>query len=179
MITVLAYSQARNVILPNRPDRHGYKDYSMTDQGLWFATEIEGASSIMQETKNMQFATLSVTAGYRFNEFFRIGAGIGGRAYVNNSDFRKSEHIWAIPIFMNLRGNIICKHDRAGAPYWSVNIGGVTDEGVYFNPVIGYSFGGLRNNFLVGLSYTLNNFKDNQDKNWTYSYLGVKLGYEF
>ena len=177
-MTSYGYSQSRDVILPQRPKSHSATTYSFKDDGFWMAAEAEGASSIMQST-NMQFAGLLFTAGYRFNEFLRIGAGLGTRAYVHNADFRKAKNVFAFPLFFNLRGNFISKQDRSTAPFWSMNIGGIPEEGFYANPTIGYSFGGLRNNFLIGISYSLNTFKDYRKHNQVYNYFGIKLGYEF
>jgi len=177
-VSSLCYSQSTKVILPQRPQSRPYTHYTMKDDGVWFAAEAEGASSIMGTT-NMQFAALTFTAGYRFSEFLRIGAGLGARAYVHNADYRRANTICQVPLFVNVRGNFISKQFRAAAPYWSLNIGGVTREGFFLNPTIGYSFGGLRNNFLVGLSYTLSAFEDYKKHDRTYSYFGLKLGYEF
>lgn len=181
MITVsTSWAQYRNVTLPEKPKSTNYKDY--TTEGatpLWFSVEAQGFSSVMEKKSNMQAVDLTITGGYRFNEYLRVGVGFGGRAYVNNADIRNTDQKICMPIFANLRGNFISAQDRDGVPYWSVNVGGVTKEGVFFNPTIGYSFGGLRNNFLIGLSYTLGTFKNCSEENVTYSFLGVKLGYEF
>lgn len=175
-----AFAQYRDVTLPQRPSNDGYKDYDRSGSTpFWFSIETEGASSIMEKSKNMQFASLQLTGGYRINEFLRVGVGFGGRMYVNNYEVRDGDRQFGIPVYANARGNFVSAYDRQDVPYWSVNLGGVTGEGLYFNPTIGYSFGGLRNTFLIGLSYTLSNFKDYAKDNRTYSYFGVKLGYEF
>lgn len=173
------FAQYREVTLPQKPVDKGYRDYDSESTPFWFAVEAEGATSIMEKSKNMQFATLSLTGGYRISEFLRLGVGFGSRMYVNNAEIRDNDSKFGIPVYANLRGNFVSAYDREDVPYWSVNIGGVTGDGVYFSPTIGYSFGGMRNNFLIGLSYTLNSFKDCDKKNRTYSYLGIKLGYEF
>lgn len=173
------FAQYREVTLPQQPSDKGYTDYDSESSPFWFSVEAEGASSIMENSKNMQFATLSLSGGYRFSEFLRVGAGFGGRMYVNNSDVRDGDSKFGIPIYINARGNFVSAYDRGDVPYWSVNIGGVTGDGIYFSPTIGYSIGGLRNNFLVGISYTVNSFKDCDKNNRTYSYFGIKLGYEF
>lgn len=178
-VTLCMFPQDRNIILPQVPSQHNYKDYSMKDKGFWIAAEAEGASSVMQEKPNMQYAAATITAGYRFNEYIRIGAGLGARVYVHNAELRDPSRRCCIPLFVNARGNFMCKHNRKSVPYWSMNLGGVTCEGFYANPTLGYSFGGLRNNFLLGISYTLSTFKDAGGTHRAYSYFGIKLGYEF
>ena len=178
-VALYIFPQERTIILPQAPSQHNYKDYSMKDNGLWISMEVEGASSIMQNKQNMQFAAPTATIGYRFNEFIRIGVGAGARIYVHNADFRDTGNRFSIPVFLNLRGNVFCKHNRSVAPYWSINLGCVTSEGFYANPTVGYSFGGLRNNFLLGVSYTLSTFTDIGGIHQAYSYFGLKLGYEF
>lgn len=178
-LAMSAYAQTRNVILPERPKGHAYKNYDMEDQGFWCAIEAEGGSSVMTTYQNMQYATMTFTGGYRISEYLKIGAGLGAKAYVNHAELRNTSNKVAIPIFANVRGNFMSAYDRGYSPYWSVNIGGVTNDGFYFSPSVGYSIGGLRNNFLIGISYTLGNFTDYKSENRTYSYFGVKLGYEF
>lgn len=172
-------AQYRNVTLPEKPHQTGYKDYYNTESGFWCAFEAEGGSSIMATKKNMQYVGISFTGGYRINEFLRFGAGLGGRMYVHNAEIRNTDNKFGIPIFANVRGNFISAYDRDGVPFWSINIGGITEEGFFASPTIGYSFGGLRNNFLIGISYTLTSFKDCEKTNQVYSYFGLKLGYEF
>lgn len=178
MLTLPMYAQYREVNLPQKPEHLNYKDVIAEDKGFWCASETEGGSSIMETKTNMQFINLSFTGGYRFNEFLRIGVGLGGRMYVNNAYVRNTDSKFGIPIFANLRGNFISAYDRDGVPFWSINLGGITREGLFLNPAIGYSFGGTRNTFFIGLSYTLTRFKDFTKSQQNYSYFGLKLGYE-
>lgn len=174
-----AFSQYRPVTLPQKPVRTEYKDLNSQDNGFWCAVDVDGGSSLMYGKTNLQYANLLFTGGYRINEYLRIGVGLGLRTYVNNNEVRKSDSPLALPLFVNARGNILSAHDREAVPFWSVNAGGVVGDGLLFNPTLGYSFGGLRHNFLVGLSYTLSTFTDNAQHKCTYNYLGVKVGYEF
>ena len=177
--TATGYAQYRDVKLPEAPKHTNYRDYETQDNGFWFAAEAEGASSAMPVRRNMQFASATFTTGYRFNEFLRLGVGLGTRTYVNNADVRDTENRFAFPVFANMRGNFISAYDRDGVPFWSINAGYAVNDGVFASPTIGYSFGGLRNNFLIGISYTISRFKDYKKENTTFSYFGLKLGYEF
>lgn len=175
---ISGYAQYRQVNLPEKPNHPGYKDLTAENKGFWCAFEAEGGSSIMESKPNMQFVGLTMTGGYRISEYLRLGVGFGGRMYVHNADVRDTQSKFGIPIYANARGNFISAYDRDGVPFWSFNIGGVTKEGLYLNPTIGYSFGGLRNNFYIGLSYTLSSFKDYTKNNQMYSSFGLKIGYE-
>lgn len=177
-IPTVTFAQYRQVNLPDKPTSSRYKDITSEEKGFWCAFEAEGASSIMEAKPNMQFVNLSFTGGYRLNEYLRFGAGLGARMYVNNADVRNTDSQFGIPIYANIRGNFISAYDRDGVPFWSVNVGGITNEGPFVNPTIGYSFGGLRNNFLIGISYTLVRFEDSFKSKQTYSYFGLKIGYE-
>ena len=172
-------AQYRDVQLPEKPQKTEYKNYEREDTGFWFAAEAEGGSSVMVHSKNMQYTSLCFTGGYRINEFLRFGAGLGCRYYVNNAGVRDTRNKFGVPIFANARGNILSAYDRDGVPFWSMNIGGITNEGFFANPSIGYSFGGLRNNFQISISYTLTSFKNSRKTDMAYSYFGLKLGYEF
>nr|WP_293569532.1 hypothetical protein [Prevotella sp.] len=178
-MAIPSFAQYREVRTLQQPKETNYRDYTSQEQGFWYAVEAEGGSSIMEHKTNMQYVNLTFTGGYRINEYLRVGAGFGGRMYVNNASVRNSNSKFGIPIFANIRGNIISAKDRDGVPFWSVNVGGITNDGAFFSPTIGYSFGGLRNNFQVGVSYTLSNLKDNTGVRQNYSYFGLKLGYEF
>ena len=165
--------------MPEAPKKSNYRNYSMENAGFWCAVDAEGGSSVMVNSKNMQYTALSFTGGYRISEFLRFGAGIGVRYYVNNAEIRDTNNKFGVPIFANVRGNFISAYDRGDVPFWSVNIGGITNEGFFASPTIGYSFGGLRNNFQIGISYTITSFKNFEKADKVYSYFGLKLGYEF
>lgn len=178
-ITSTIQAQQREVNLPPKTKQHGYRDFSTQDKGFWCAVEAEGGSSIMVDSRNMQYVNLTYTAGYRLNEYLRVGLGFGGRVYVNNYEVRDASSRFCMPLYANVRGNFISSYDRDAVPFWSVNIGGITQEGLFFSPEVGYSFGGLRHNFQVGISYTISRLDTYQKKTKAYSYFGLKLGYEF
>ena len=179
MICFVSNAQYRNVKLPEAPKQTGYKNYNFENAGFWYALEAESGSSVMEQKKNMQYANLTFTGGYRLNEYLRFGAGLGIRYYINNAEVRNTDNDFVFPIFANLRGNFISAYDRDGVPFWSINAGTITKEGLFASPSVGYRFGGLRNNFQIAISYTVSQFKNYNEENTTYSYLGLKIGYEF
>lgn len=172
-------AQYRDVKLPQAPKRPAYKDFSQEATHFWFAIDLDGGSTVMAVQPNMQFVNLNYTMGYRFSEYIRVGVGLGARCYVHNADVRGTDSRWGIPVFLNARGNFISTVDRDGVPYWSMNVGGITNEGVYVSPTIGYSFGGIRNNFQIGITYTLTSFNNFMSENKVYSAFGLRLGYEY
>lgn len=178
-LSIVANAQYRDVKMPNAPKQTNYKNYDAENSSFWCALEAEGGSSIMVHSPNMQYVGATWTGGYRINEFLRVGAGLGVRYYVNHADVRNTDNKFGVPIFANVRGNFISAYDRDGVPFWSVNIGGITNEGFFASPAVGYSFGGLRNNFQISISYTITSFKNCAEENTAYSYFGLKLGYEF
>ena len=179
LVTLVCNAQYRDVKLPETPQQVNYKSYESENSGFWCGIDLEGGSSVMEHKTNMQYANLSCAGGYRFSEFIRLGVGIGIRYYVHNANVRNTDSKFGIPIFANMRGNFISAYDRDGVPFWSFNIGGITNEGFFASPTIGYSFGGLRHNFQIGVCYTITCFKNNTLTNSAYSYFGLKFGYEF
>lgn len=177
--TFAVKAQYRDVKLPDSSKHTNYKDYSSIDKGFWCAVDLEGGSSVMVNSTNMQYTNVAFTGGYRFSEFLRVGVGLGVRYYVNNGEVRDTDNDFGIPLFANIRGNFISAYDRDGVPFWSLNVGGITNDGFFASPTVGYSFGGRRNNFQIGLSYTIVSFRKYTGTDVAYSYLGMKLGYEF
>lgn len=182
MILTLSLSvgaQYRNVSLPQSPKQSHYRDYQTQNCGFWWGADLEGGSSAMMNNKNMQYAQADLSAGYRLSQYIRLGVGVGCRYYANNAEVRNTDSKFSIPIFATARGNFISAYDRDGVPFWAFNIGGITQEGFYMSPTIGYNFGGLRNTFNIGINYTLSCFENSHHKDKAYSYFGIRLGYEF
>jgi hypothetical protein len=179
LFVLSANAQYRDVKLPEKPQMSDYKDYYNVSKGFWCGAELEAGSSVMVDEPNLQYASLSFLGGYRFSEFLRIGLGLGVRMYLNNAGVRFSNSRFGIPLYVNARGNFISAYDRGAVPFWSLSVGGITNDGFFFSPTLGYSFGGLRNNIMVGLNYTLATFTNYKRDNVVYGYLGIKVGYEF
>lgn len=173
-------AQDRDIILPQRPERPAYKDYTTSDRGFWLAAEAEGGTSTFIDDNNMQVVGLCVNAGYRLSEFLRFGIGIGGRYYVGgNNKVRNTSVKWTIPVYVNARGNIISQYSRSMVPYWSVSVGGVLRDGVFVQPTLGLRFGELRDSWLLGLSYNLQHIDAMYARQETASSILLRVGYEF
>ena len=175
-------SFAQVVHLPQEAKTQKFRDYSLEESGFWFAIEGTAASSIILNHRNVQRAILSFTGGYRINEFFRIGAGLGGNCYfLGNKDVRGDENMFTMPVYLDLRGSITSQEVRTIAPYWSFDIGANLGDGFFVSPTIGFRFGEKRNSFLLGFSYTIGKMNTTFDDIYpsTTHSLGLKLGYEF
>lgn len=153
--------------LPEEPNRAKYIDFPSQDQGLWFAAQFTpaigfgGARGI--------WAAADLIAGYRTGEFFRFGLGISPR-FDQISGF-------GLPVYVDLRGNIISQESRMAVPYWNVDLGwAFNNNGVYFSPTVGARIGMPRNDFIVGLTYIL---QHSIYAGRVFSAVGLRVGYEF
>lgn len=173
--------------LPEIDSDRPQKVYTERNSGFWISPELSGAYSCRFNHSNFGFVELDVTAGYRFNEFVRLGAGIGARYYLDNNAVRKSNIAWTMPVFANIRGNMMATNYRNVVPYYSVDLGGTVRDGFLFRPTVGLRVGQQRSAFLVGLGYVgqdLKSYYVNKmgiifDKRKFVSFVTLKLGYEF
>lgn len=162
-----------------------YNDYSTFNRGFWWAADLSGGVSLIQHTRNISFVELDVVAGYRFNQFLRVGAGIGVRDYLGRkSTIRFRDNHFAFPLFATVRGNIIVNDYRSVVPYWSLDCGATIQDGFMIRPTIGMRIGTeTRHSFIVGLSYlnqrVLSDRVDSKDTYRNVSFLSLRLGYEF
>ena len=183
LFTALCFTMILNaqVRLPEKPNRPQYIDYSQNENGFWYAIEASGGSSVIIDKKNIQWAEGTFTGGYRFSENLRIGVGLGVRNYFAGNDIvRKDKHSWAMPVFANIRGNLISHLSREFVPYWSFSIGTVVPDGIFVSPTFGLRIGQPRNSFLIGIAYTLGNIDvDRAIYSESINHFALKIGYEF
>lgn len=179
-VTLGVVAQDRQIRLPERPQRAAYHEQTDIMTGFWCAAELDGGSTVYLKDSNTQFATLTFTAGYRFSEFIRIGAGLGGRYYfLGNDDVRDSSVPWSFPVFVNARGSFLSQYTREMTPYWSVNLGCLIRDGFFFQPTIGLRFGQRRDAFLLALTYNIQHMDSKLKSQETASAIMLRLGYEF
>lgn len=156
------------------------KSYWNIDKGFWISGQLQGAYSLMLRGNNIPMIELDVTGGYRFNEYLRTGIGFGVRYYIDNRKMRKSDVALSMPIYANIRGNIIHGGYRTVVPYYSLDIGGAVRDGFLWRPTIGIRVGQERSAFLAGLVYTGQCYKSVETNKSRYgSFLGITLGYEY
>lgn len=169
---------AQGIRLPEVPRNKPFKQYSEQKRGFWFAAE-GGVGSTVEHMRNIQMATLMVTAGYRFSEYLRVGAGVGGHYYFNNSDIRGTSNRVSIPIFANARGSIMSQEIQTAVPYWSLSAGYKSNDGAFVRPGIGMRFGEVRNAFIIAINYEYGELRKTDSEKMKCSSFHLSLGYEF
>ena len=162
MVPALAQNHT-DYTLPQQPKRAKYVDFPSQDQGLWFAVQITPGFA------DGFFAQADLIAGYRAGEFFRLGAGLSPQFSGNGL---------SLPVYLDLRGNIISQESRMAVPYWSMDAGYsfLANNGLYLSPTVGVRVGMPRNDFIAGLTYIL---IAPLGAGGPYNAVGLRLGYEF
>lgn len=174
----VASAQERVIHMPEAPNKQ--MNIAEKDGGsYWCAIEVGGGSTAMENMKNVAMAGGSYVGGYRFNQYLKVGAGLGGLYYPNSSNVRDSKNHLAMPLFFNVRGNILSDEIRRTVPYWSVNVGTSFPDGFFLTSSAGLRIGEKRNAFLLSVGYTLRHLKSYPDCTTNYSGALLKLGYEF
>ena len=161
--------------------------YSEDNSGFWMSAEAVGGYSCRLYNSNFSFAEVDVTAGYRFNEYVRVGLGFGGRYYFDNDKVRYNGSEWGFPLYANVRGNFMPTQYRTTVPYYSFDLGGTILDGFMMRPTVGLRIGQQRSAFLIGLTYTGQSLKGytwnergTKDPHFKFvSFISLKLGYEF
>lgn len=168
------------------PTEHGLgvtqTNYQDKTTGFFMAGEAVGGYSLNSGKDNFGFAEIDATGGYRFSEFFRAGIGLGVRRYFNDESARHMHHQWGMPLFVNFRGNFISTDYRNAVPFWSIDFGGSFPDGAMIRPTVGVRVGQQRSAFIASIGYMGQNIKTlvNPDKKHSfYSFIAIKLGYEF
>ena len=172
-----AYSQNKVIKMPEQPTKG--KNIAERDNGFWCATDAGGGSTLMANRKNVAMIEASFSGGYRFNQYLKVGAGLGVLYYPNNDNVRNTNYHVAMPLFLNAHGNFLSEEIRRTVPFWSVNIGSTIPDGFFMTPSVGLRIGEKRSAFLVSVGYTLRHMKTYSENPKYYSGILVKLGYEF
>lgn len=190
LVEVNKITYSETVVTPKTNGNTSYHDYSTYDKGFWGTIEATGGYSCRLGGRNIPMAEIDITGGYRFNEFFRVGIGIGSRYYINSDKLRYSSKDWAFPIYANVRGNFIPTEHRNVVPYYSLDIGAVVHDGFMVRPTLGIRIGQQRSAFLLGISYIGQNIRSYDNvvselgitktrKNRFTSFVALRVGYEF
>lgn len=168
----------KGTVIKPTASSHLYKASTELDKGYWTAIELNAGVSLLLDKKNVGIVQFAWINGYRFNEYLRLGVGIGGRYYVNNDACRDSGIPWAFPLFLDVRGNIISQQTNRLVPYWSMDVGASIRDNFFFSPTLGLRFGGKRSDILLGLSYTGQSLDSPTGSKFT-NMMSLKIGYEF
>ena len=177
--TIVSMAQMRQIIMPEESGTDAITNLAEMNQGYWCSIDADFGSTLMENKKNVASVGLNFTNGYRFGEFLKVGFGLGLLYYINNDNVRVRDSHLAMPLFFNLRGNILTEEIRQTVPFWSVNVGTVLPDGFFFNPQIGLRIGEKRSAFCVGIGYVLRKLDSHSLNTTTYSGASLKVGYEF
>lgn len=172
-----ANAQEREICMPEEMVHRA--NIAEMDRGYWCSIELGGGSTTMERMRNVAMAGVAFSNGYRFNQYMKMGVGIGVLYYPNNSNVRDPKTHLAMPLFVNARGNILSDEIRRVVPYWSVNVGATMPDGFFLTPGVGLRMGEQRSAFLVGINYTFRHLKAQPERTEDYSGVMLKLGYEF
>ena len=174
--TLMGQAKHSGYTLPDQPKRAKYIDFPSLDQGLWFAAQATGAMAF-GKSASFPIAQVDLIGGYRFNEFIKLGLGISPRlALAGAPGYGFSGEAVSLPVYLDVRGNVISQESRMSVPWWSVDLGYSIPEGFYASPTVGVRVGGPRNNFIAGVTYI---FQSVAAANTSYHAVGLRLGYEF
>lgn len=179
-LAAVSNAQERVIKMPEAPKQSKYTEFSLKEKGYWWSADVSVGPSLTFHEKNLLTTGVSFVNGYRFDDYLRVGIGIGAQYHAANNDaIRDTDIKWTMPIFLNARGNFISQEVREIVPFWSVDMGGVIRDGFLFTPSIGARIGEQRSAFLVSLGYSLRTIDAKEDHAKTRNYIVLKLGYEF
>ena len=151
--TLMGQAKHSGYTLPDEPKRAKYIDFPSLDQGLWFAAQATGAMAFGQSA-SFPIAQVDLIGGYRFNEVIKLGLGISPRlALAGAPGYGFSGGAVSLPVYLDVRGNVISQESRMSVPWWSP-----------------------RNKFIAGVTYI---FQSVAAANTSYHAVGLRLGYEF
>ena len=174
---VEAFGQDRQIVMPERPvDSYNIAE---KDNSYWCAIEAIGGSTVMDNMKNVAMVAATFSNGYRFNQYVKVGAGLGVLYYPNNKNVRQRDSQFSIPLFLNVRGNMLSDETRRTVPFWSANLGTSIPDGFFFTPAVGLRIGEKRSAFLISVAYTIRHMDSYPENANYYSGALIKLGYEF
>jgi hypothetical protein len=124
---------------------------------------IEAGYGFAEGDFGMDYLKLDIINGYRFNQHFSLGLGVGARAFDEAKLYESGSEIYPevydavfIPVFLSLRINL---SKGKVAPYLALNAGKSFDTsmvglGTMFSPGAGLRFGlGAKSALNLGVSY--------------------------
>lgn len=155
------------------------KDMADNETGFWCSAQLGASYTVMLGHHNSPWTEVDFSGGYRFNQFLKVGVGLGFRYYCDNSGLRDNKFSVSFPLYLTVRGNILRETYRTVTPYYSFDLGGAIRDGFMWRPSFGIRVGQSRSAFLVGVAYTGQSLRYYTGKNKYVSSLGLSVGYEF
>lgn len=146
-----------------------YKDFTRVQSGFWWGAGISIGVGIPYQEALKACAPLEAdfALGYRLNEFFQIGVGLGYRYYIKGENYKyRDKDMYSgfknmsLPLFGTVSGSMMPGRSRNVVPCWEVEGGYAFGEGYkvggFFSPSVGLKFGPLdRHHFVLTLGYLL------------------------
>lgn len=173
-------AQERRIKLPEAPKQSSYTEFSLKEKGYWWSLDFTIGPSLTFNERNLLTTGINFVNGYRFDEYLRVGIGIGVQYHAaNNNNIRETDIKWTMPIYLNARGNFMSQEVREIVPFWSIDVGGVIRDGFMFTPSVGARIGEQRSAFLFSLGYSFRTIDAIEKHAKARNYIVLKLGYEF
>lgn len=184
ILSLSAYAQENEVNrIPQIGTDTSQERYSTYESSVWFAVEATAGYSCHFTGHNMGIGEADITVGYRFNQYFKPGIGIGARYYIDPGYLRTNSVRWGFPLYAAVRGNIIDGTYRSVVPYYEVALGGTIRDGFMVRPSLGLHIGDPRRAFTIALSYLGQDVTVCKEAGKKYTkfnnFVALRLGYEF
>lgn len=154
-------SEIKNVTQQNLTSNKNSKLYTFKDKGVYYSAKAQVISGNNGNRARKRFGYgLAASAGYRFNRYCAVGAGVGFDQYIYDS----GENI--IPIFIEYTSFF---NRRPSSLYINVQAGyglAITNEdfliteakgGTFIYPTVGMRFGCGPSNFTLDIGYKFQN----------------------
>jgi hypothetical protein len=183
MPTVVCAQENRVVRMPEIHGETVQKEYTRANEGFWMSADVSGGYSCRLTRPNIGYSEIDVAGGYRFNEYLRVGVGVGARYYFDRETARRTSSTdWGFPLYLTVRGNFIPTQYRTVVPFYAFDFGTTVKDGVMIRPTVGLRIGQMRSAFIVALSY-VGQFTEGldygiDDVNYM-PFVSLRLGYEF
>lgn len=176
----VGFAQEKQIKMPKAPVQEKYTEFSLKNEGYWWSVDLGISPSVKFHEKSLWSSTISFVNGYRFNDYLKLGVGIGaGYYFANNDVVRDTDIKWTMPLFINARGNFVSQDVREIVPFWSVDLGGAIRDGFLFTPSIGCRIGERRSAFIASIGYSYRGIKAKEGLGSGRSFAVLKIGYEF
>ena len=156
------------------------KEARRTMRGFKLFAEVGAYADSYQEKEGILFDPANsskwsgtVSAGYQFNNFFFLGAGLGADYYLTIKD-------WSMPIFAQARVNFL---NKKITPFFDFRFG----YSAFGNESFFYDFGlgarvaiSTKHALYAGATfYFQSSDSDNEFQGKTFTTIGLRVGYEF
>ena len=78
--------QERSIKMPEVPKQHKFTEFSLKEKGYWWSADISIGPSLTFHEKNLLTTGVNFVNGYRFNDYLKIGLGVGAQYHAVQND---------------------------------------------------------------------------------------------